>query len=122
MPTNTSTPTNIAAETERIVLTPDTCGGQPRVAGTRIRVQDIYCWHEVEGKSADEIVNSFPQISMADVYAALSYFWSHRDELLAKLQQERLHYEKMKQTQPSLVAQKFNSLEQRNAADDSISS
>jgi uncharacterized protein (DUF433 family) len=122
MSTDTSMPMNVATETGRIVLTPGTCGGKPRVAGTRIRVKDVYWWHEVEGKSADEIVTSFPQLSMADVYAALSYFWSHRDELLAELQQERLHYEEMKRSQHSLVSQKLKELGQRDAEDNSISS
>src|SRR5438552_513995 len=33
------------------------CGGKPCIAGTRIRVQDIYVWHELQGQSADEIVS-----------------------------------------------------------------
>ena len=56
-------------------LHPDVLGGKPCIAGTRIRVQDIYQWHELQGKSPDEIVSSFPQLTMADVYAALAYFW-----------------------------------------------
>ncbi len=96
-----------ATDSGRIVLTPGTCGGKPRIAGSRIRVQDIYWWHEVEGKSADEIVTSFPQLSMADAYAALSYFWAHRDEMLAEFQQERLDYEELKRTQPSFVTEKL---------------
>jgi hypothetical protein len=31
---------------EHIVLTPGTCGGKPRIAGHRIRVQNIAIWHE----------------------------------------------------------------------------
>ncbi len=109
-------------ETERIVLTADTCRGKPRIAGSRIRVQDIYWWHEVEGKSADEIVTSYPQLSMADVYAALSYFWSHRDTMLAELQADRLSYEEQKRSAPSLVAEKLKSIGHLNVADDSVSS
>jgi uncharacterized protein (DUF433 family) len=41
----------------------------------RIRVQDIYDWHEIEGKSPDEIVHLYPQLAVADVYAALSYLY-----------------------------------------------
>jgi uncharacterized protein (DUF433 family) len=54
-----------------IEITPGTCGGKPRIAGHRIRVQDIVLWTE-EGRSADEIVAEFPQLSLADVYAALT--------------------------------------------------
>ena len=43
------------------------CGGQPCIVGTRIRVQDIYVWHELQGSTADEIVSRFPQITPADL-------------------------------------------------------
>ena len=36
---------------------PDKCGGRPCIAGTRIRVQDVYVWHELQGQTADEIVD-----------------------------------------------------------------
>ena len=60
---------------------PSVCGGKPCIAGTRIRVQDIYDWHEREGFSPDEIVTKFPQLTLADVYAALSYYWDHREAI-----------------------------------------
>lgn len=106
---------------ERIVLTPGTCGGRPRVDRTRIRVQDIYHWHEVEGKSPDEIVHLYPQLTMADVYAALSYFWAHRDELLADMESQRIRYEQLKAVSPSLLSEKLSKLGQGNASNDPLS-
>lgn len=105
----------------RIVCTPGTCGGRPRVEGTRIRVQDVYFWHEVEGKCPEEIVREFPQLTMADIYTALSYFWSHRVEILSDIDQQRQNYQTMKQSQPSLLAEKLPSLAPEHAADDSVS-
>ncbi len=66
---------------EAIERSADVCGGKPRVAGTRIRVQDVYVWHELHGRSVDEIVASFPQLTHAQVHSALAYFFSHRDEI-----------------------------------------
>ena len=60
---------------------PGVCGGKPCVAGTRIRVQDIFVWHEMQGKTPDEIVSDFPQLTLADVHAALAYYWDHREEI-----------------------------------------
>ncbi len=40
---------------KHIETTPGVCGGKPRIAGTRIRVQDIYICHELHGMSADDI-------------------------------------------------------------------
>lgn len=63
-----------------IEATPGVCGGRPRIAGHRIRVQDIVLWTE-QGQSSDEIVSSFPQLSLADVHAALTFYYDHRDEI-----------------------------------------
>ena len=51
------------------------------LAGSRIRVQDIYIWHEVEKQTVDEIVARFPQLTHADVHASLAYYWDHKEEL-----------------------------------------
>ena len=60
---------------------PGVCGGKPCIAGTRIRVQNIYVCHELNGMSPDQIVDSYPHITLADVHAALAYFWDHQDEI-----------------------------------------
>jgi uncharacterized protein (DUF433 family) len=104
---------------EHIVSKPDVCGGKPCIADTRIRVQDVYVWHELQGLSADEIVSRFPQLSMADVYAALSHYWDHRDEIQKQMQEETDFVERMKQKHPSPLKQK---LAGNDAQNDSVSS
>ena len=62
-----------------IEITPGVCGGKPRIAGHRIRVQDIVIMHDRMGKDPYEIVNDYPSITLADVYAALSLLYGqHR--------------------------------------------
>ena len=51
-------------------------------------MQDVFVWHELQGQSADEIVSRFPQLTMADVYAALAYYWDHHDEIQRDMQAE----------------------------------
>ena len=63
-----------------IESTPDICGGKPRIADTRIRVQDIVLWTEM-GDSVDDIVADYPQLTLADIYAALSYYHDHREQI-----------------------------------------
>jgi uncharacterized protein (DUF433 family) len=63
-----------------IESTPGTCGGKPRIAGTRIRVQDIVIWTEM-GDSVDDIVADYPHLTLADVYAALSYYHDNREQI-----------------------------------------
>lgn len=65
------------AVSEHIEITPGICGGKPRIAGHRIRVQDVVIWHEHLGMSLDEIVYHHPSITLADVYAALTYYYDH---------------------------------------------
>ncbi len=66
---------------QHITKTPGICGGRACIAGHRIRVQDIVVWHERRGYCPDEIVDLFPGITLADVYAALAYYFDNRQEI-----------------------------------------
>src|SRR5438445_13087992 len=96
-----------ATKAERIVSKPGVCGGKPCIAGTRIRVQDLFVWHELQGQSADEIVSRFPQLTMADVYAALSYYWDHRDDIQRDMQAESDLVTGLRQQSVSPLAEKL---------------
>ena len=64
--------------------------GQPRayIAGTRVRVQDVSAMAEVQGKSPDEIVQALPHLTLAEVHAALSYYFDHRDEIVREMRED----------------------------------
>ena len=62
-----------------IVRTPDVCGGVPRIAGTRIRVQDVALWHEAD-TSVEDMAEQF-DLTAGQVHAALSYYYDHRQEI-----------------------------------------
>ncbi len=66
--------------TQHIESSPDVAGGKPRIAGHRITVHNVVIWHERMGLSADEI-SSGHGLSLADVYAALAYYYDHRQEI-----------------------------------------
>jgi uncharacterized protein (DUF433 family) len=66
---------------EHIVVEVDICGGKPHVAGQRVKVQHVAIWHERQGKSPDEIVAEHPALTLADVHAALAYYYDHRQEI-----------------------------------------
>lgn len=74
--------TQIAPHIETV---PGRCGGKPCIAGTRIRVWDVHVWHDLRGLSPAEIVIQFPQLSLADVHAALTYYLDHREEIEAEM-------------------------------------
>src|ERR1035438_1541480 len=62
---------------DRIARTPGVCGGKACIAGHRVRVLDIVVWHEHQGMTPDEIVSHVPTIPLADVHAALAYYFDH---------------------------------------------
>ncbi|MCZ8125840.1 MAG: DUF433 domain-containing protein, partial [Microcystis sp. LE19-114.1B] len=49
---------------QHIEITSGICGGKPRIAGHRIKVQDIVIWHERMGMSPDEIIYHHPTITL----------------------------------------------------------
>ena len=74
-------------ERKHIEAAPGICGGRPCIAGHRIRVQDVVLWTE-QGQSPDEIVSSFPQLSLADVHAALTFYYDHREEIDGQIRED----------------------------------
>lgn len=72
---------SVAVQNSYITSEPGICGGKPCIAGTRIRVQDIFVLHELQGLSVDDIIDGYPHLSQSQVYAALSYYWDHREEI-----------------------------------------
>ena len=72
---------------KHIEITPGTCSGRPRVAGTRIRVANIVLWTE-HGTSPDEIVASYPQLTLADVHAALAFYFDNREEMDRQIRED----------------------------------
>ncbi len=95
---------------QHIEITPGTCGGKPRIAGHRIRVQDIVTWYEKLGMSADEIVYNYPTLTLADVYAALAYYFDHREEIERDIQEEKDFVEDFMEKHPSPLQEKLRAL------------
>lgn len=99
-----------AAIQEHIEVTPGVCGGKPRIAGTRIRVMDIVVWHEKLGMSPDEIVSQYPSLTLADVYAALAYYFDHREEIEAEIARDRRYAATLRRKTPSRLQEKLKTL------------
>jgi uncharacterized protein (DUF433 family) len=86
-----------------ITKTPGVCGGRACIAGHRIRVQDIVVWHEKRGYSPDEVVELFDGITLADVHAALAYYFDHREEIEAEFRKDREWEDRIKAEIPSKI-------------------
>lgn len=66
--------------TQHIEGSPEVAGGKPRITGHRITVQNVVIWHERMGLNADAIASQH-ELSLADVYAALAYYYDHRQAI-----------------------------------------
>jgi uncharacterized protein (DUF433 family) len=89
-----------------VVVTPGVAGGKPRIAGHRITVQDIAVWHERLGLSADEIATAYG-LSLADVYAALAYYYDHREEMDQAIRADEEFIAALRQRSPSKLKAKL---------------
>ena len=82
-------------------------GPKARIAGHRIRVEDVAIWHEKLGMSADEIVDQYPTITHADVYAALAYYWDHRDEIERAIAEGNAFVEECRRSHPGRLEERL---------------
>ncbi len=89
-----------------VEITPGVAGGKPRIAGHRITVQDIAVWHERLGLDADEIATEYG-LSLADVYAALAYYYDHRAEIDRAIREDDAFIAELRQRTPSKVSAKL---------------
>ena len=90
---------NHLPQKSHIELRPGLRGQRPFVAGHRVRVADIALWNE-EGLSADEIISRVPTISLADVHAALAYYFDHRAEIDRQIEEDDAFANEMEEATP----------------------
>jgi len=67
-----------------IVKEPGYCGGKAAIDRTRIRVNNVVFLYK-EGRTDDEILVEYPDLTPAQVHAALTYYYDHKDEIEAEL-------------------------------------
>ncbi len=82
-------------------------GPKARIVGSRIRVVDIVEWHERQRMSPFEIVHEYPTITIADVYAALAYYWDNRGEIELKMAEDQRFVEEFMRQHPSRLQEKL---------------
>jgi uncharacterized protein (DUF433 family) len=63
-----------------IEATPGVCGGEPRIAGTRIPVRTLEQYRR-QGLSEAQILGAFPTLRAADLVNAWMYVAAHPDEI-----------------------------------------
>jgi uncharacterized protein (DUF433 family) len=86
---------------QHIEFRPSAIHGQKAcISGTRITVQDVYVWHELLGKTPDQIVLEYPSLSLAQVHAALAYYFDHPEEIREQARKGREEAQRIEHENP----------------------
>jgi len=61
--------------------------GTTRIKGSRVSLDSII-HHFTLGATAEQIVQSFPSLTLGDVYSSIAYYLTHRDEMQEYLEEQ----------------------------------
>ena len=84
-----------------LVRTPGICGGRIRINGTRITVHRIAVLYK-QGQTAEEITRTYPHLSLGQVYTALAYYHTNREEIDSELAALDAEYDQLQGRSSSL--------------------
>ena len=82
------------------------------ISGTRVSLDSIV-YAFLSGQTAESIAQSFPVLSLEQVYGAITYYLAHRSEIDRYLEEVRTEYETQRQ-----AAREADPMFYRNLADD----
>ncbi|MGB8700972.1 MAG: DUF433 domain-containing protein [Thermosynechococcaceae cyanobacterium] len=101
---------------QHIEITPGVRGGKPRISGRRITVADIAVMHLKMGQSLDQISQEY-DVSLAALYAALSYYYDHPTEIEQSIAEAKAFAEEFRKNNTSPLQQKLAVLKPNNGSD-----
>jgi len=94
---------------QHISIDPDVRGGQPSIAGTRLTVADIAIMHLKLGIALEEIAAKY-HLTLADVHAAMTYYYDHRSAIEQSITDDAAFAEAFERRNPSLLQAKLKAL------------
>jgi uncharacterized protein (DUF433 family) len=85
--------------------------GRPWIDDTNVKVIEVALDHLAYGWDAETIQENYPHLSLAQVYAALAWYYDHQAEMDAEIQNQEERIRALK------AASKPSPLQQRLAAE-----
>jgi len=82
-----------------LAKTPGVCGGRIRIDGTRITVHRIATLYK-QGLTAEDIAQTYPHLSLAQIYTALAYYHANREEIDSELAAADAQYDELRDGSP----------------------
>ncbi|MDJ0662049.1 MAG: DUF433 domain-containing protein [Crocosphaera sp.] len=95
--------------TQYIEITPDTRNGRPHVIGSRITVAEIAIMYLKIGQSLELIAGKY-KLSLASVYAAMSYYYEHQKEIEEQIADDESFADQFEKNNPSKLQAKLRKL------------
>jgi uncharacterized protein (DUF433 family) len=86
-------------------------GDAYRVAGSRVSLDSVV-YAFLGGQSPEGIVDSFPTLSLEQVYGAVTFYLSNRDEIDAYLKQGEEKFEALRRASRDANPQLYKKLEE----------
>ena len=81
------------------------CAGRPCIDGTRVRVLDIV-FLEKEGYTTEQMLEQYPDLSLAQVYAALTYYHDNQAEIDAYVAEDEASDERFEHDRAEFLSKR----------------
>ncbi|OKH23056.1 hypothetical protein NIES593_11405 [Hydrococcus rivularis NIES-593] len=69
----------------------------PLIAGTTMKVIELVTGQIAHGWSPEELQFQHPYLTMSKIHSALAYYWDHKQELDADIEQREQYVEQLRQ-------------------------
>ncbi len=73
-----------------------TTGGVVRVQGSRVTVVHLVRDYQDGVLTPEQIQQRYPHLSLAEIHAALTYYYDHREELDGDIERRKVYAEEMR--------------------------
>lgn len=87
-----------------IVKEPGYCGGKAAIDTSRVRVNNVVFLNK-QGKTPEEILAIYPDLSLVQIYAALTYYYDHKAQIEGELAEDEASDERHERRKPSSTSQ-----------------
>lgn len=74
--------------------------GVPWISGANTKVVEVVLDKMAHGSSPEEMHVQYPHLSLAQIHAALSYYYEHQDEVDADIERRDRYVEELRAQQP----------------------
>jgi len=84
--------------------------GSPVIVGTGIKVMDIAIRYHILGNTPDEINLSYPDLTLAQIYDAISYYYENKGELDREWKESLMKVERLRKGHKSILGNKLEQI------------